>query len=69
MNRFADQIKEAAMDLGIDKIGIVRAEILTEEGRRLSEWLGNGFQGEMKWMGANLKNGAIRDSCFPEQKR
>lgn len=53
MNRFADQIKEAALDLGIDKIGIVRAEGLHGEGRHLLDWLENGFHGEMKWMERN----------------
>ena len=68
MTRFADQIKEAALDLGIDKIGIVRAEILTEERRRLNQWLGNGFQGEMKWMEREPEKRSDPRLLFPGAK-
>jgi epoxyqueuosine reductase len=47
---FAEQIKEHARTIGFDKIGIVSAEALTDEGKRLREWLGRGFHGEMAWM-------------------
>jgi epoxyqueuosine reductase len=44
------RIKERAFHLGFDKVGVVRAEPLTRERERLEEWLGRGFQGEMRWM-------------------
>ncbi len=47
--RSAD-IKAQAFGLGFSKVGIVRAESLSEEESRLREWLGRGFHGEMKWM-------------------
>jgi epoxyqueuosine reductase len=43
-------IKERARAEGFQKVGIVRAEALTEERVRLEEWLRLGFQGEMRWM-------------------
>lgn len=43
-------IKEKARSLGFSRVGIARAEVLTEEGRRLNEWLGRGFHGTMTWM-------------------
>ena len=46
----ARRIKERARELGFDKVGIVRADPLTRERQRLEEWLGRGFQGEMRWM-------------------
>ncbi len=46
----SQSIKEKARELGFDKVGIVPAEALTEEHRRLEEWLARGFNGEMEWM-------------------
>lgn len=39
-----------ARECGFDKVGIVPAEALSSEGRKLKEWLGRGFHGEMRWM-------------------
>lgn len=44
------QIKEKAFQLGCDKVGIVPADVLTNEREKLVEWLKRGFHGEMKWM-------------------
>ena len=44
------QIKEQALRLGFDKVGIARAEPLAGERERLREWLGRGFHGEMRWL-------------------
>ena len=46
----AAQVKERALQLGFSKVGIARAESLTEEDSRLQQWLARGFNGEMKWM-------------------
>jgi epoxyqueuosine reductase len=46
----AAQVKERALQLGFSKVGIARAESLTEEHNRLQQWLARGFNGEMKWM-------------------
>jgi epoxyqueuosine reductase len=44
------RVKERARQLGFQKVGVVRAEALTEERARLEEWLRRGYQGEMAWM-------------------
>jgi epoxyqueuosine reductase len=47
---FTARIKAEALALGFHKVGVVRAEPLTDERARLEEWLARGFQGEMAWM-------------------
>ena len=44
------QIRERALQLGFSKVGVARAEDLTEEYSRLQDWLARGYNGEMKWM-------------------
>ena len=44
------EIRRRAFDLGFSKVGIVRAEALSDEYSRLKEWLRRGYQGEMKWI-------------------
>src|SRR2546421_12449109 len=46
----AARIKERALQLGFSKVGIARAERLTEDHSRLQKWLARGLNGEMKWM-------------------
>jgi len=45
-----EALKKRAAELGFQKVGVVRAEALREEGARLEEWLRRGFHGEMAWM-------------------
>jgi epoxyqueuosine reductase len=47
---FSARIKQRARELGFHKVGIARAERLSNEGARLKEWLRRGFHGEMQWM-------------------
>lgn len=44
------KIKQKGLELGFDKIGIVRAEPLVNEGARLREWLERGYHGDMAWL-------------------
>jgi epoxyqueuosine reductase len=50
MASLAGQIKERAVEIGFQKVGIVPAVPLDAEGDRLKEWLERGFHGEMTWM-------------------
>ncbi len=43
-------VRETAKHLGFDACGFARARRLTEEERRLEEWLSAGRQGTMHWM-------------------
>jgi len=51
----SEAIKDHARSLGFDKVGIVPATALTEEGERLREWLARGFHGQMKYMEMGYK--------------
>ena len=50
----AENIKERALFEGFNKVGIVGAESLEDEGRRLEEWLARGHHGEMSWMARDV---------------
>lgn len=43
-------VKRRARELGFEKVGVVRAEALTEERARLEEWLARGLHASMAWM-------------------
>jgi epoxyqueuosine reductase len=62
------QIKARAVELGIDKIGIVRAEALTEERERLEEWLRRGYYGEMPYMARDPEQRSDPRKIFPVAK-
>jgi epoxyqueuosine reductase len=48
--RLAAEVKRRARELGFEKVGVVRAEALTEESARLEEWLARGAHATMQWM-------------------
>ncbi len=50
MKQLTRQIKDRAIEIGFDKIGVARAERLANEAERLDEWLAKGFQAEMGWL-------------------
>ena len=44
------EVKRRARELGFQKVGVVRAEALTDERARLEEWLARGLHASMAWM-------------------
>ncbi len=66
MNNLTKKIKEKASEIGLDKIGIVRAEPLASERERLSEWLARGFHGEMRWMERESEKRTDPRMIFPQ---
>ncbi len=50
MASLSEKIKQKAVEIGFQKVGIVPAEPLVDEGSRLKDWLALGFQGEMAWL-------------------
>ncbi len=44
------EVKRRARELGFQKVGVVRAEALTQERARLEEWLARGLHASMGWM-------------------
>ena len=44
------EVKRLALDLGFGFAGVAKAERMTEEERRLEEWLNQSYHGTMRWM-------------------
>ena len=65
---FTSEIKSKAIELGFDKVGIVRAEPLKEEGVKLQTWLNNGFNAEMKWLEREPEKRSDPRILFPGAK-
>ena len=65
---FTEQIKNRAIEIGFDKVGIVRAETLNNEGERLDAWLAKGFHAEMKWLEREPEKRKNPAMIFPDAK-
>jgi epoxyqueuosine reductase len=63
-----EKIREKAVELGFQKIGIVRAGPLEHEGERLREWLARDFHGEMAWMEREPEKRIDPRLIFPEAR-
>jgi len=68
MASLSDEIRNKAIELGIQAVGIVPAEALEDESVRLSEWIGRGFHGEMKWMEREPEKRADPRLLFPDAR-
>ncbi len=64
----AAEIKQQARALGFDKIGIVAATALTDEGAQLNEWLARGFHGQMSYMARDPEQRADPRLLLPSAK-
>ena len=58
-------IKERARFEGFNKVGIVGAASLEDEGRRLKEWLARVYHGEMHWMAREVEKRIDPRAIFP----
>lgn len=61
----ARTIKDRALFEGFNKVGIVGAQSLADEGRRLKEWLARGYHGEMGWMARDVEKRISPLEIFP----
>ena len=61
-------IKNVAMDLGFQKIGITEAQPTPKEHQRLNEWLATGNQAEMHWIEKRKEERGAIHEYFPEAK-
>ena len=61
-------VKEEGLSVGFCKVGVARAESLTEEGLRLQEWLARGYHGTMDWMARNAERRADPRTVLPGAK-
>jgi epoxyqueuosine reductase len=64
----AQKIKERALFEGFNKVGIVGASALEDEGRRLREWLARGYHGEMSWMARDVDKRINPREIFPQAR-
>ena len=64
----ASHIKERALLEGFNKVGIVGASSLEDEGRRLNEWLARGYHGEMNWMSRDVEKRVNPFEIFPQAR-
>ena len=64
----AKNIKARALFEGFNKVGIVGAESLADEGRRLEEWLARGHHGEMRWMARDVHKRIDPHEIFPQAR-
>ena len=68
MNSITQKIKEKALEIGFHKIGIVRADNLTNEREHFFEWLNSKYHAEMKWMEREPEKRTNPKLIFPEAK-
>jgi epoxyqueuosine reductase len=64
----AENIKQRALFEGFNKVGIVGADSLADEGRRLNEWLARDHHGEMRWMARDVHKRVNPREIFPEAR-
>jgi len=62
---FARLLKERALADGFDKVGVVRAESLQQEGDRLKEWLARGYHADLTWMSRDPNKRVDPREVFP----
>lgn len=54
MEQLTRQLKSQALRLGFTKVGIARAEPLSEEAEHLRQWIARGFHASMAWMAESV---------------
>jgi epoxyqueuosine reductase len=59
------RVRQQALALGFDLVGIATAEPLADERTRLEEWLRRGFHGEMGWMERHHERRTDPRELFP----
>ncbi len=68
MEIFTKRIKQKALEIGFDKIGIVRSDVLEVEAANFGNWLKKGFHGEMKWLEREPEKRTNPSLIFPAAK-
>ncbi len=67
-NSLSSSIKDWGIELGFDAVGIADTE-LEEAEHYLSQWINNGFHGEMQWMEKHGKKRTCPEKLVPETIR
>ncbi len=61
-------IRQKAFELGFNKVGFAKAEQLNNARNHLENWLKNGFNGEMYWIGKNISKRVNPLKVMPDAK-
>jgi len=64
----ANCIKEKSHDLGFQKVGITKAESISEEKEKLETWLSRGHHGTMSWLAERKHERGDIFTYFPDVK-
>ncbi len=62
------EIKKKAIEIGFDKVGISKVDLLKNEEEKLSEWLNKKFHGTMSWMEKNFEKRIDVSNVLPNAK-
>lgn len=65
LSQLTSRLKEQTLVLGFQRCGIVRAETLEDEEKRLKQWLERGYHGEMYWMSREPQTRVDPRKIFP----
>lgn len=68
MLSLSEGIKQKAKEIGFQKVGIVEAASLIDEGSRLNEWLEKGLHGKMAWLAREPDKRSDPRLLFPEAR-
>ncbi len=68
LKHLSRRIKQRALVEGFDKVGIVSAESLDEEGLRLREWLRRDYHAGMTWMQRDVQKRIDPREIFPQSR-
>jgi epoxyqueuosine reductase len=63
-----EKIKAKALEIGFDKVGVARADALTQEAERLKTWLGKSLHADMQWMEREPEKRTDPRLIFPEAR-
>jgi epoxyqueuosine reductase len=63
---WSHRIKARAIELGFSAVGISRAEVLSDEARKLEQWLMKGMHGEMRYMEEHFEKRTNPKALMPE---
>ena len=65
---FTKLIKDKALELGFQKVGVTKAEAITEHKENLESWLNLGMQASMKWLSKRKEERGNIHNYFPQAK-
>jgi epoxyqueuosine reductase len=68
VDTLAARIRQKALELGFQKVGLARAETLKPEGEHFFAWLSRSFHGEMAWLEREPEKRTDPRMIFPEAR-